>query len=382
MIILELLLIILVIEWTAKKASFQIIYNILPPIFWIYFTPMILSNLNFIPSQHAVYDFAVNVLLPMSLLLMLINAKLSLIRKLGKASLILMFTGTLGVLIGTPIAVFIFKPFIRPEILPAFGTLAASWMGGTFNMIAVKEATGIPDSAFSPLIIVDTLIGYSWMGFLIFLSHVEKHSPNKKTLALEYDLAAETYYVKKTDSAFLRHISTGLILLMSYFLALGLTALSKHIPEIPGVLTSYAWIILIVTTLSLCLSIFLAQKDYTVVASKVGQYLLYFILATIGAKAKLAGLQETFLFVLVGLVILAIHAGILFAMVKFLRLPLALFATASQANIGGVVSAPIVASVYHPSLAPVALLMAIIGNIIGTYLGIVAVALCRWVVSL
>jgi uncharacterized membrane protein len=60
-----------------------------------------------------------------------------------------------------------------------------------------------------------------------------------------------------------------------------------------------------------------------------------------------------------------------------MKAPMFLVASASQANIGGVASAPVVAEVYRPGLASVGLLLAILGNILGTYMGIFCAQLCR-----
>ena len=61
----------------------------------------------------------------------------------------------------------------------------------------------------------------------------------------------------------------------------------------------------------------------------------------------------------------------------FLKAPLKLIATASQANIGGPVSAPIVGATYQREMAGLGLLMAILGNVLGTYLGLLTAALAR-----
>jgi uncharacterized membrane protein len=49
-----------------------------------------------------------------------------------------------------------------------------------------------------------------------------------------------------------------------------------------------------------------------------------------------------------------------------------------MANIGGAASAPIVASVYLPAMAPVGLLLAVAGYILGIY----AALGCAWLLSL
>ena len=72
-------------------------------------------------------------------------------------------------------------------------------------------------------------------------------------------------------------------------------------------------------------------------------------------------------FILIGLVWMLVHISILLVVAKIIRAPFFFTAIGSQANIGGAASAPIVASAFHPSLAPVGVLLAVLGYVLGTY---------------
>jgi uncharacterized membrane protein len=50
-----------------------------------------------------------------------------------------------------------------------------------------------------------------------------------------------------------------------------------------------------------------------------------------------------------------------------IKAPVFFLAVGSQANVGGAASAPIVAAAFHPSLAPVGVLLAVLGYALGTY---------------
>ena len=113
-------------------------------------------------------------------------------------------------------------------------------------------------------------------------------------------------------------------------------------------------------------------------SSHVGNFFLYLLLATIGAQADLKAITEAPLFLGAGVIWIMIHATILFLGGRMLKAPMFLIATSSQANIGGVVSAPIVATVYQRSLAPVGLLMGVMGNVIGVYFGLFT----AWILSI
>ena len=70
---------------------------------------------------------------------------------------------------------------------------------------------------------------------------------------------------------------------------------------------------------------------------------------------------------IVGIVWITIHATLMILVAKLIKAPFFFLAVGSQANIGGAASAPIIASAFHPSLAPVGVLLAVLGYAVGTY---------------
>jgi uncharacterized membrane protein len=153
--------------------------------------------------------------------------------------------------------------------------------------------------------------------------------------------------------------------------------LARELPQIKDVVSSYTWTILIVTLLGIGLSLSPARNLERSGATRTGYDLLYFVLTAIGAKASVASISSALVLVAAGLLILVVHVVFLLVGARLLRAPMFLLAATSQACIGGVASAPVVAEVYHPGLASVGLLLAILGNIVGTWLGIVCAQLCR-----
>jgi uncharacterized membrane protein len=169
-----------------------------------------------------------------------------------------------------------------------------------------------------------------------------------------------------------------LILLIAATGSVGARLLAQQLPVIKDVVSTYTWTIIIVSLLGILLSVTPARRLEQSGASRVGYHLLYFVLTAIGAKASVASISSALILIAAGLVIVAVHGLFLLVAARILKAPLFLVATASQANIGGVASAPVVAEVYQPGLASVGLLLAILGNIFGTYLGICGAQLCRW----
>ncbi|MBI3012629.1 MAG: DUF819 family protein [Elusimicrobia bacterium] len=148
-------------------------------------------------------------------------------------------------------------------------------------------------------------------------------------------------------------------------------------PVFGAFFNSFTWIILLATLIPLTFSFTPARRLEEWGASRVGIFMLYLILTTMGARADLHSLTAAPLFISLGLVWVMVHGLVLFLLGRVFKIPLRLLATASQANVGGTVSAPLVASIYSKDLAPVGLLLAVAGNIYGTYLGLFLGKICR-----
>jgi len=242
-------------------------------------------------------------------------------------------------------------------------------------MIAVKEAIHTPDAVFFPMIVVDTVVAYSWMGLLILLEGVQKKYDlwNHSDLRVVEALARTTALAEKAAGKFnVRYLP--LILAVAF----GGAWLSNWGAGILGN-GSFAWAIILASTLGILLSFTSLRRLEFHGASRVGYLFLFFVLTSIGARASLSGIFSAPLLIVAGVVLVLIHALFLFTVSRVARIPLCLVATASQANIGGPASAPIVAAAYAPVLAPVGLLLGILGNVMGTYLGLITSQLCKLV---
>jgi uncharacterized membrane protein len=346
-----------------------------PPLFWIYFLPMIVSGVGILPAQHAIYPKITNTVLPAGLILLLISTDIKAILKLGRPALLMMFTGSAGIMLGTPLVVMLFKPWLPADAWSGFGALSASWIGGSANMIAVKEAIHTPDAVFFPMIVVDTVVAYSWMGLLILLEGFQKTYDrwNRSDLRVIEALARKT---ASADAHAQKFNYRYLPLILG--VAFGGAWISNKLAGVLGN-GSFAWAIILATTFGILLSFTSLRKLEFHGASRIGYLFLFLVLTSIGARASLSGIFAAPLLIVAGMVLVLIHAMFLFTVSRIARIPLCLVATASQANIGGPASAPIVAAAYEPALAPVGLLLGILGNVMGTYLGLVTSLMCKWV---
>jgi uncharacterized membrane protein len=241
-------------------------------------------------------------------------------------------------------------------------------------MIAVKEAIHTPDAVFFPMIVVDTVVAYSWMGLLILLEGFQKTYDqwNRSDRIIVEQLARETASLEEGSQKFnVRYLP--LILGVGF----GGSWISNKLADVLGN-GSFAWAIILASTLGVLLSLTSLRKLGCHGAARVGYFFLFLVLTSIGARASLSGIFSAPLLIVAGVALVLIHASFLFTVSRIARIPLCLVATASQANIGGSASAPIVAAAYEPALAPVGLLLGILGNVMGTYLGLITSMVCKF----
>ena len=355
------------------------VFKYLPPVIWAYFVPMLCTTFGITPADSVVYDWMSQILLPFSLFLLMITVDVKAILRLGPTALIMMCAGTLGILIGGPIAFGVFGAFFEdPEAWKGFAALSGSWIGGTANLLAMKESVGTPDATLGPLLVVDVVVGYGWMGMLIFFSASQDR--------FDRWVGADTSLLDTLNADLVdrdRRPTTladiGLIVGLSLAAAVGARALGGIMPEIgnPTIISTGTWAVLLVVTAGLALSFTPLRQMEDAGASRIGYWALYFLLTSIGAKADLAAVLDVPLYLLAGALWIAIHIAILLIVARWIRAPLFFVATGSMANVGGAASAPIVAGVYLPAMSPVGLLMGVAGYILGIY----AALGCGWLIG-
>lgn len=367
------------IYWIKEQKFAKPVFKVIPFVLWIYFLPIITTTIGITPKSSPAYDWITDYFLPAALVLLLISADIPSILKLGPKAIVTFFSGSLGIMIGAPIVLILFSHWLPADAWKGIGALSGSWIGGSINMISVKESIGTSDSLLGTMVIVDTLVGYGWMAVVISFSGYQNKidKKNKVDLSLTHQInkKLETLDSKK-EPIDLKSFSA----MIAIALTIGTICLQlgKIIPPIGEIVTAFGWTIILVLTVSIILSFTKLQNLERKGASVIGNYMLYFLLASIGAKANLTAILNAPVFLLAGVVWILIHATVLYTIGRLIKAPIFLIATSSQANIGGYVSAPIVASIYQPSLAPVGLLLGVLGNISGTFLGLATAELCLW----
>lgn len=373
--------IIAAVFWLSSTQFCAPFFKYLPPILWVYYLPMIATTLGITPAESATYAWMSRHLLPIALFLLMITVDLKAIVRLGKTAIIMMLAGTAGIVIGGPIAYFVFRSFLDPNAWMGFSGIAGSWIGGSVNMVAVIESIHAPPEVLGPAIVVDTIVGYGWLGIVLYASVFQER--------FDRWIGADTSAIDETNKRLqeldqhrrpVEIVDLAKMIGISFVVAVISIKLSDFLPSIgnPTIISSTTWVVLAVVTVGLLLSFTPMRNLEHAGASKVGYMTLYLLLAGIGAQADLRAVLEAPMYLAAGVLWISIHVGILVLVARWIKAPLFFVATGSIANVGGAVSAPIAAGVYHRAMAPVGLLMAVSGYILGIY----AALFCAYLLSL
>ena len=372
--------ILALVFWLSGIPRLHKLFEILPPVIFAYFLPTLSTTFGITPAASPVYAWMTRYLLPIALLLLMITTDLKSIARLGKIALVMMLTGTVGIIIGGPIALLVFGAFLPPDAWQGFAALSGSWIGGTANMVAIAESVGTPEAALGPIIVVDTVVGYGWMGVLLFLSAFQARF-DRWNRADRSAIDATNRRLQEMDTK--RHpLDTRMavvIIGLGFAGAVLAIAIGNRMPSVgdPTIISQTTWAVLVVVTGGLLLSLTPLRALEEWGASRIGYAALYMLLTAIGAQADLKAVLDAPVYLLAGALWIAIHVALLFGMARLLRAPLFFVATGSMANVGGAASAPVVAGVYHPAMAPVGLLMAVAGYVLGIYGGLI----CAWLLA-
>jgi uncharacterized membrane protein len=405
-IVFGLLVIILAIIFRTSSSSNTILkkfYTYVPPLLLCYFIPGFLNwPLGLVsPGESQLYFVASRYLLPASLVLFCLSIDFKGIINLGPKALIMFFTATTGIVVGAPVALWI-SGTIFPEIKEALpgeeiwrglSTIAGSWIGGGANQTAMKEIYECSDSLFSSMIIIDVLVANIWMGFLLFGAG-RYHQIDKK---LKADNSSIEDLKKKVESyrASIAKIPTSTDLFVILAIGFGATAVAhfgadiisplmgKHETALAkynlNSLTSrFFWLVVIATTIGLALSFTKLKRYEGAGASRLGSIFIYILVATIGMKMNFLEAFNNLHYFIIGLIWMAIHVSLLLIVAKLIKAPFFFVAVGSQANVGGAASAPVVAAAFGTALAPVGVLLAVLGYALGTYGAIICTQLMQW----
>ena len=392
---------------SLKKSFWEKFYKIVPSLFMAYLIPAVLTSFGIIaPEWETVnssgeliiqksnlYYVASRYLLPAALVLMTLSIDLKAVFGLGWKALAMFFTGTIGIIIGGPIAILLIS-MISPETVGGIGpdavwrglsTLAGSWIGGGANQTAMLEIYGYNQQLYGGMVFVDIVVANIWMSIiLIGIGKSDKinrwlNADNSSIESLKEKVSSFSKKVKRnptlTDIIIIMAIAFGTVSFAHFCSGFLGPSFKNYISTIDSASTrniftflesKFFWLISISTIIAILLSFTKAKNYEGAGASKFGSVFIYILVATIGMKMDLTMIFDNLGLISIGFVWMLIHAVLLILIAKLIKAPYFFLAVGSQANVGGAASAPIVASAFHPSLATVGVLLAVVGYAVGT----------------
>jgi uncharacterized membrane protein len=386
---LLIVLLALIFKTSSSESPFwKKFYKVIPMLLLCYFLPSMLTTLGIVDPDHSqLYFVASRYMLPASLVLLTLSIDLKEVFRLGPKALIMFGTGTLGVIIGGPLAILI-TSYFSPETIGGAGpeavwrgmtTIAGSWIGGGANQAAMYEIFEPSDRLYSIMITVDVLVAEVWMAFLLI--GVGKTKSIDRFFKADSSAVIHLQEKMHEFSQKIARIPSMADLMIILGVGLGVTGLchlladniapfiQEHAPFLErfSLTSKFFWLIVLATTFGLSMSFTKMRNLEGAGASKVGSIFIYILVATIGMKMNVLKIFDNPGLFLVGGIWMIIHVALLLIVAKIIKSPYFFLAVGSKANIGGAASAPVVAAAFHPSLAPVGVLLAVLGYALGTY---------------
>jgi uncharacterized membrane protein len=308
---------------------------------------------------------------------------------LGWKPIVMFLAATVGIILGGPVAL-LFISTIAPDIISAepdqvwrgLSTVAGSWIGGGANQTAMKEIFEVRDNLFASMIVVDVVVANIWMGFLLYGASISNKvdgwlkADNTAITDLKeriQDFRAGIEVIPNTTQVFvLLAVAFGGVAVAHFgsdIITPAMSSFKETLNDLGlnSLMSGFFWLVVIATTLGLGLSFTKARNLEGVGASRWGSVFIYILVATIGMKMNLGEVLDNLGLFAVGIIWMLIHVIILLFVAYLIKAPFFFVAVGSQANVGGAASAPIVASAFSPALAPVGVLMAVLGYALGTY---------------
>jgi uncharacterized membrane protein len=375
--VLAALLLVLAALFTLQRHPWgERLFRTVPLLVFCYFVPALLSNTGVIPVESELYVFVRRVLLPASLILLVLATDIPAVLSLGRDAVLLFLAGSATITLGGPLAFLALGWLFPVESLDqawrGLAALCGSWIGGGANFVAVGESAGATAETMSLMVVVDVAVANVWTATLLLFAGRER--------AMDAAMGADRRRiddvrerVERYQAEVARPVNLAEMLLI-LAIAFGATAIvtwiSGFLPDIGTIINGFTWVVCLVTAIGVALSFTRLRRLEGAGASTVGSVLLYLLVATIGASAQFSHVADNLPLLAVGALWMLFHAAGMLAMRRLLRAPVFFLAVGSQANVGGAASAPVVAAAFHPALATVGVLLAVLGYVLGTYLGI------------
>ena len=370
---------------TRDRPGWQRFYVFVPIILVCYLVPSLMTTFGLIDvSESNLWPVAKDYFLPAALFLMTLSIDIKGILGLGNKAIVMFLTATVGIVLGGPLALWIVAQF-EPSIIGSgdtaawrgLATLAGSWIGGGANQTAMLEVYGYPLEVFAALLAVDIIVAEIWMVFLLYGAGA--HERVDKWLGADSSSIARLRDTMADYTASIERVAKA----NDYVLLFGVTFAIVGLAHLLGgwlggwfaamqgedatLASEFFWVVVLATTAGLAASFTRARELEGVGASKFGVLFIFLLVAVIGTRMDVTKIADAPAFMAIGFIWMLFHVILLLSVAKLIKAPFFFVAVGSKANIGGAASAPVVAAAFHPALAPVGVLLAVLGYALGTY---------------
>lgn len=387
---------------TSQNRILKKFYFFCPPLMVMYFLPGILNTANVINGNDSrVYEIISKYLLPAGLVLFTLSVDIRELWKLRKKAGTMFLAGAVGVIIGGPLTILIVKQF-APSLVGGTGPdavwrglacVSGSWIGGSANLAALSEVFKPSPQLFSSMVVLDTIIANLWLAILLY-GVGKNRQLNRFFRADDRDVdevreKIEAYQLATAKIPALKDVLSILAIAFggcgfAYLVADPLvTYVQQHFPVLEkfSLTSSFFWVVIICTTLGVILSFTPLRRLEGAGASRTGNVFLYLFITAVGMQMDIVSVVQNYGLLLVGLIWLMFHILAMVIAGRLIRAPYFFFAVSGEANLGGAVQASLIASAFHTSLAPVGVLLAVLGYVFGNYGGYLCGLLMRWAAS-
>ena len=386
----------------SNSRFFKSTYKWIPAILWLYILPALANTFNWINAGEGIKNLTSNWILPLSIIILTASIDIRSLFSITPKALIVFFLGTIGIVLGGPLALAMVGTF-DPSLLSDAGEhttwrglvcITGSWINGSAGQLSMREAFGCSEELFFTAATTDIILQNGWLVILLYSSRFQPQLNKWLTNSVSQEYVKESLEVeaekithqkiKFPDLLPIFIISgamVGIQLLADSTTQLGVELIGNNPTDSLSFLTKKSfWLIILASLIGLGLSFTpLLKKDNTT-WSWVGNLTILYVIASIGLQFDLAVFNFRFSFFIIGALWLLIHLAFMLVGAKLIKAPWHYSAIGSQANIGGPASSSIVAATFHPNLVPLAILLSVLSNLIGNYAGIIAGMLFQWII--
>jgi uncharacterized membrane protein len=343
------------------------LFSVFPPIVLVYLSVTALAVIGLwqvTPAIQAAQKLLIAQLIPALLFLLMVNCDLRAIFALGPRVLAVFACTTLSLFTGFVVTYFLFRHWLPAgDGWQPLAALSGSWAGGTANLVAVKQAIGMSDNNLALALLTDAICYSMWVAILFSTARLAP-AFNRFTRARS---SADLVVAQPPATGPVTADAVLLWLGMALLAAAGSAWLAALLPT-SDMVSATTWTIIIATVAGLVVAHTPLARFPG--ASRISGALLIFVVAVMASQSNFSGIATAPLYLLCGVCIIAIHALFMLLAARLFHFDLYLCGISSLAHIGGVAASPILAATYSPVLVPVAVLLALLGYILGTGFGL------------